>query len=771
MNSIHVGSFSNNQLNEENQEDSSGIGLALMAITAAGALATTTFYAGYNWYTRIMLDRLSKNLDKWCDKVKGSEEYEWRRIAKEKIINCYKNNSHTLRLTDLGLTFLPDEIGQLRSVTTLELAGNQLRELPATIGQLRSLEILNANWNQLQTLPVEIGALKNLKELLVFDNQLQELPASIGRLISLTTLNAEKNQLQILPAEIGELRNLRALLVCNNQLQELPATIGRLEFLITLDAGGNLLQTLPVEIGELRSLLDLLIYQNQLRELPTSIGELQNLINLNLRRNQISSLANLAANYSERSLFSSRADVILEENPIVNDDEAYHAFQVLINRMPAPPDWAAAPELPDEREPQELPSLFNIMPASVDSELPDEGEPLEIYLDDDDRAPLEMHFEDFSKYPIQTLIHLSEAMTENAFPKIEYINSPGQDVTGMTRDCITRLFYVLFDPNAPSLPMKSRMGKEKYTPMILPEATIPLKEQILCYQAIGKIFALAIIGYKSINTGPYFEPIVFAMIHSLSEKNLSTLPENIDVSNVKEFPKEVFEKLFTIYAEKVLGWNSATIANSLNGQFQDDETLQLACLSSIEDVYACYSIDKIIPAVLMIGKAMYDYRKVLDKEGARKIAPWDKWKRVSGDALMWRIEGKLEKKDLLTAIEWHFQKLAHKSWKEKLLDLLKTWVLRLEPCHETTKGFLEQWIQQASDEQLRKFLWALTGKSTLLHNRKLIIELEEKGLGLPVFHSCFGKMDLSCKYANYEAFKKVFEFSIEEAVAQGFSLA
>jgi hypothetical protein len=655
------------------------VGALLVVGVAIGALT-----AGYNWYTRIMVDKLNKNLDKWCDEVSGSEEYRNRCKAKNEIIKCYKNSSCFVYLKNLGLTSLPSEIGWLSSAKLLDLQGNHLQELPTTIGQLQSLESLD-----------------------IQNNKFQKLSATFVQLQKLEKLDLSKNQLQTLPKEIGELRNLKKLSIHHNELRKLPTTIGQLQKLEELEIDNNQLQTLPTEIGKL-----------------------QELNNLALEHNQISSLANLVENYSERSLFSPYVTVELTGNPIVNNEEVYSAFRALLNRR---------------LEESEL-ELY-------------EGAP-----------PVEIHFDDFFNHPIQVLTHLSEAMTENGFPRIEHINSPGQDAGGLTRDCITRLFSVLFDPKTLWLPMKARIGKEQYTPVILPEANLPLKEQILCYQAIGKIFALAIIGYKSISTGPYFEPIVFAMIYSLSEKDLSILLEGIDITNIKEVPKEIFEKLFTLYAEKILGMKSTTIANCLNDRFQDDEDLQLACLESMKDVLALSQIDKIIPAILVIAKSMYDYRKVLDKEGARKILPWDKWKKTSSEALRQRIEGKLEKKDLFAALEYCGEG-SSSSWREEVWIQLKSWILRVKPCHEKTKEFLEEWIQKASDKQLRNFLWALNGKPTLFHDRKVAIKLEKKGASLPVFHSCFGGMDLSYEYPNYEAFEKAFNFSIEEAIVQGFSLA
>ena len=114
-----------------------------------------------------------------------------------------------LRCGGLGLTgAVPAEIGQLTSLTELDLRGNQLTSLPAEIGQLTSLTYLNLGGNQLTSLPAEIGQLTSLTELYLSDNQLTSLPAEIGQLTSLEELGLSDNQLTSVPAEIGQLTSL-----------------------------------------------------------------------------------------------------------------------------------------------------------------------------------------------------------------------------------------------------------------------------------------------------------------------------------------------------------------------------------------------------------------------------------------------------------------------------------------------------------------------------------------------------------------------------------
>ena len=190
-----------------------------------------------------------------------------------------------------GLTgAVPAEIGQLASLTKLNLGTNQLTSLPANIGQLASLTQLNLGENKLTSLPAEIGQLTSLTQLYLGRNRLTTLPAEIGQLTSLTYLYLSGNTLTSLPAEVGQLASLEWLGLARNQLTSLPAEIGRLTSLTKLYLGRNRLTTLPAEIGQLTSLQGLYLDGNLLTSLPAEIGQLTLLRGLNLEHNQLTSL-------------------------------------------------------------------------------------------------------------------------------------------------------------------------------------------------------------------------------------------------------------------------------------------------------------------------------------------------------------------------------------------------------------------------------------------------------------------------------------------------
>lgn len=106
----------------------------------------------------------------WADK-NNIPQYKLPRDTEELC------NLDTLYLNGLGLTHLPDSIGNLSQLTRLGVGDNpfthnQLTHLPDSIGELSQLTTLDVSYNQLTHLPDSIGNLTNLRELNIHDNPL-----------------------------------------------------------------------------------------------------------------------------------------------------------------------------------------------------------------------------------------------------------------------------------------------------------------------------------------------------------------------------------------------------------------------------------------------------------------------------------------------------------------------------------------------------------------------------------------------------------------------
>jgi len=122
---------------------------------------------------------------------------------------------------------LPPQIGELRSLTELNLWGNNLSRLPSKMGNLSKLQKLDLSENQLKELPVTLWKLRELTELYLWGNQLTQISTEIGQLTKLKELILNANPL---PAdEIGKtlqrLPNLEALYLRNMGFSTLPTSV------------------------------------------------------------------------------------------------------------------------------------------------------------------------------------------------------------------------------------------------------------------------------------------------------------------------------------------------------------------------------------------------------------------------------------------------------------------------------------------------------------------------------------------------------------------
>lgn len=276
--------------------------------------------------------------------------------AEGRIAAALREGSTDLDLSRLRLTGLPDNLGNLASLTKLNLSGNELTELPDWLGTLTSLTELNLSENHLTELPDGLGKLTGLWRLDLGGNRLRELPRWLGNLTSLAILELNRNDLTALPVSLGNLTSLRALQlggsglrelpgwlgnltnlrwlgIGNVGLRELPGWLGNLTKLKTLDLGLNGLTVLPDWLGNLMSLTELDLMVNELTELPVSLGNLTSLTDLTLSGNRLTvlpdSLGNLtsltALNLSNNQLtalpdslgdLTNLKALILRDNPL-----------------------------------------------------------------------------------------------------------------------------------------------------------------------------------------------------------------------------------------------------------------------------------------------------------------------------------------------------------------------------------------------------------------------------------------------------------------------
>ncbi|XP_076905434.1 plant intracellular Ras-group-related LRR protein 4-like [Bidens hawaiensis] len=191
----------------------------------------------------------------------------------------------TLDLSENRLVTLPSSISGLSSLTKLDLHSNKIVELPESIGDLLSLIYLDLRANQLSTLPAGISRLVRLQELDLSSNNLSVLPESIGSLVNLQKLNIETNNIEEIPHIIGHCVSLKELLADYNKLKALPEAIGKLELLETLSVRYNNISRLPTTISSLTNIKELDLSFNELESMPESLCFATTLVKINISNN------------------------------------------------------------------------------------------------------------------------------------------------------------------------------------------------------------------------------------------------------------------------------------------------------------------------------------------------------------------------------------------------------------------------------------------------------------------------------------------------------
>lgn len=170
-----------------------------------------------------------------------------------------------------SLTTLPDNLAQkLPNLIELYLHSNNIVMVPEAIGQLSRLRSLDLSDNALQIICPEIGRLRSLRHLRLANNQLQTLPSELGDLQELESLDVSRNCLTSLPARLHRCLSLQYLTADRNQLRHLPRQLCLLGSLNELSLAANRLVTLPPDLGRSRELQFVFVDNNvELKGLPS----------------------------------------------------------------------------------------------------------------------------------------------------------------------------------------------------------------------------------------------------------------------------------------------------------------------------------------------------------------------------------------------------------------------------------------------------------------------------------------------------------------------
>jgi GTPase SAR1 family protein len=205
------------------------------------------------------------------------------RIAEQKIEKARRSGAKELDLNGgydkkkPKLIELPDSLGQLTQLQSLDLSRNQLTALPEWLDQLTQLQSLDLSRNQLTALPEWLNQLTQLQSLDLSRNQLRVLPEWFGQLTQLQSLKLHRCGIAELPNAFCKLTQLHDLVLTYTKLTEFPKSITQLCDLRRLSVSGNHWDALPEQIANLKNLKELYAADNRIEHLPESIAELAEL--------------------------------------------------------------------------------------------------------------------------------------------------------------------------------------------------------------------------------------------------------------------------------------------------------------------------------------------------------------------------------------------------------------------------------------------------------------------------------------------------------------
>uniref|UniRef100_A0A674CJV6 Leucine rich repeat containing 28 n=1 Tax=Salmo trutta TaxID=8032 RepID=A0A674CJV6_SALTR len=170
-----------------------------------------------------------------------------------------------------SLTTLPDNLAQkLPNLIELYLHSNNITCVPEAIGNLSRLQSLDLSDNALHVICPEIGRLRSLRHLRLANNQLKYLPPEIGALCDLETLDVSRNVLVCLPERLHQCLSLQCLTADRNNLTSFPRQLCQLHSLNELSMAANQLSSLPLDLGRSRELQFVFVDNNvHLKGLPS----------------------------------------------------------------------------------------------------------------------------------------------------------------------------------------------------------------------------------------------------------------------------------------------------------------------------------------------------------------------------------------------------------------------------------------------------------------------------------------------------------------------
>jgi hypothetical protein len=226
------------------------------------------------------------------------------------------------------------------------------------------------------------------------------------------------------------------------------------------------------------------------------------------------------------------------------------------------------------------------------------------------------------------------------------------------------------------------------------------------------------------------------MLHALTQEEINQIPAN--VSDCRDIPQAIQNKLLKCYFKSELrlvfgnGQMSSEDLDLAIDDFLQRDSInpwmnQTSGITSKEEFFAERGINPILLATSVIAKSMHQRLRTPDD--------WDQIKGANAEALQKKIEGVLDKRSVIAALNFLHQ-------------------------DEPSKNFLIQWINAATLKEVENFVFCISNSRTLVLGRGLDIAITAPSANLPAFHTCHFRMDLP-RYENYEVFQGKLNLSIQ----------
>lgn len=253
-----------------------GRNLKCLDLSSCKYLTRTPDFSKYSCLERLILEGCTelKVIDSSIGKVKSLKHLNLKDCVPllslpEELCSLDALEEIFIRGDYIGSFTLPEKIGDLRSLTVLEIERLHIPQLPPSICELKKLTHLSLRRCRLgNKLPDSLGDLESLVEFDLSHSDVVKLPYSTGNLKMLKVMKMSGSSIGTLPDSIGKLVKLEELHARSTKLTEIPSEIDSLSCLRILDLSMTRIQELP-SMSKL-SLLQTLNFKwcDELQELP-----------------------------------------------------------------------------------------------------------------------------------------------------------------------------------------------------------------------------------------------------------------------------------------------------------------------------------------------------------------------------------------------------------------------------------------------------------------------------------------------------------------------